>query len=81
MDGNFITIKKELWERLEEPAPSRIQILTGPRQVGKTTLLLEIAEQRQEHAMYLAADSPEAALPDWWQERWQTAMRMASPVL
>ena len=27
--------------------------------------------------MYLAADSPEAALPDWWQQRWQMAIRMA----
>lgn len=32
-------------ERLRESAPGRIQILTGPRQVGKTTLLLELAAQ------------------------------------
>lgn len=30
-----------LAERVTEPAPARIQLLSGPRQVGKTTLLLE----------------------------------------
>jgi predicted AAA+ superfamily ATPase len=34
-----------LRRRLAEPAPSRIQLLSGPRQVGKTTLLLELAKQ------------------------------------
>jgi predicted AAA+ superfamily ATPase len=28
-----------LARRLEEPPPGRIQLLSGPRQVGKTTLL------------------------------------------
>jgi predicted AAA+ superfamily ATPase len=32
--------RQALVERLEETAPGRIQLLTGPRQVGKTTLLL-----------------------------------------
>lgn len=35
--------REQLLDRLKEPAPGRIQLLTGPRQVGKTTLLLEIA--------------------------------------
>jgi len=30
---------------LAEPPPTRIQLLAGPRQVGKTTLLLELAER------------------------------------
>jgi predicted AAA+ superfamily ATPase len=77
MDGGFFAIRQELQARLHEPAPSRMQLLTGPRQVGKTTLLLEIAETMGEQAMYLAADSPEATLPDWWPYRWQDAVRMA----
>jgi predicted AAA+ superfamily ATPase len=28
-----------------EPAPGRIQLLADPRQVGKTSLLLELAER------------------------------------
>jgi hypothetical protein len=56
-----------LVRRLGEPAPGRIQLLAGPRQVGKTTLLLEIAEQAGRQAVYAAADAPEAALPGFWE--------------
>jgi predicted AAA+ superfamily ATPase len=38
-------------------------LLGGPRQVGKATLLLEIAAQAGRHAIYAAADAPEAAQP------------------
>jgi predicted AAA+ superfamily ATPase len=41
-----------LTKRLGEPAPGRIQLLTGPRQVGKTTLLLELADLFGEQAIY-----------------------------
>lgn len=53
--------------RLEEPAPGRIQLLAGPRQVGKTTLLLELAGRLGPRAVYAAADSPEASLPGFWE--------------
>lgn len=53
--------------RLAEPAPGRIQLLAGPRQVGKTTLLLEIAAVEGSRAVYAAADAPEAALPGFWE--------------
>ena len=56
-----------LAKRLAEPAPGRIQLLAGPRQVDKTTLLLEIAEQAGKQAVYAAADAPEAALPGFWE--------------
>lgn len=52
-----------LVRRLEEPAPGRVQLLTGPRQVGKTTLLLDLADRFGPVAIYAAADAPEAALP------------------
>ena len=64
--SNYANCLTRLLSRLAEPAPGRIQILTGPRQVGKTSLLLEIEEKRQPHALYLAADGPEAALPGAW---------------
>ncbi len=66
-----------LIERLAERAPSRIQLLTGPRQVGKTTLLLEIAARLGERAIYAAADAPEAALPGFWDRLWGRAEREA----
>jgi len=39
----YMHCRDVLLERLGEAAPGRIQLLTGPRQVGKTTLLLDIA--------------------------------------
>ena len=41
--SDYVPCRDLLLKRLREPAPGRIQLLTGPRQVGKTTLLLEIA--------------------------------------
>jgi predicted AAA+ superfamily ATPase len=59
-----------LMDRLREAAPGRIQILTGPRQVGKTTLLLELAEQFGNRAVYAARDDPSAALSGFWERCW-----------
>jgi len=49
--------------------------LAGPRQVGKTTLLLELAERFA--AIYAAADGPEAALPGFWEGLWARAEKLA----
>ncbi len=62
--------RDRLLARLAEPAPGRIQLLSGPRQVGKTTLLLDLAERLGERATYAAADGPEAALPGFWDRLW-----------
>lgn len=64
---DYHACRDTLVRRLGEPAPGRIQLLAGPRQVGKTTLLLEIAEQAGKQAVYAAADAPEAALPGFWE--------------
>lgn len=66
-----------LERRLAEPAPGRIQLLTGPRQVGKTTLLLELARTLGPAAHYAAADAPEAALPGFWDRLWRRAEELA----
>jgi uncharacterized protein len=67
-----------LGERLREPAPGRIQLLTGPRQVGKTTLLLELERQFGEAAIYMAGDEPDAALPGFWERCWTEAETRAT---
>ncbi len=67
-----------LRQRLAEPAPGRIQLLTGPRQVGKSTLLLELVEMLGDRGMYVAADGPEAALPGFWERTWQRAEEISS---
>jgi predicted AAA+ superfamily ATPase len=66
----FPEARKVLARRLAEAAPGRIQLLAGPRQVGKTTLLLELAETLGHAAIYAAADGPEAALPGFWERLW-----------
>lgn len=70
---DYAGCRQRLLERLQEPAPGHIQLLTGPRQVGKTTLLLEIAGQFGEAAIYAAGDEPDAALPGFWERRWAEA--------
>ena len=64
---SYVECREVLSQRLAEPAPGRIQLLAGPRQVGKTTLLLEIADILGKQAVYAAADAPEAALPGFWE--------------
>jgi uncharacterized protein len=71
--NDFGHCRELLLKRLREPAPGRIQLLTGPRQVGKTTLLLEIAGQFGDAAIYAAGDEPDAALPGFWERRWADA--------
>lgn len=68
----------ELRARLLEPAPGRVQILQGPRQLGKTTALLQLAAEWGEKAIYAAADSAEASLPGWWETLWQRAEEKAA---
>ena len=45
-----------LFDRLSEDAPARIQLLTGPRQVGKTTLAKQIGLNKTENLMIGLAD-------------------------
>src|SRR5215468_10110528 len=65
--------RRLLLQRLSEAPPTRIQLLAGPRQVGKTTLLLELARETGATAVYAACDGPEAALPGFWDGVWTRA--------
>ncbi len=67
--SDYAPCRDLLLKRLREPAPGRIQLLTGPRQVGKTTLLLEIAAKFGDAAVYADGDKPDAALPGFWECR------------
>ena len=73
----YANCRKVLLDRLREAAPGRIQLLTGPRQVGKTTLLLEIAAEFGDRAVYAAGDDPDAALPGFWERQWAQAEERA----
>jgi uncharacterized protein len=74
---DFASARDVLQRRLAEPAPARIQLLAGPRQVGKTTLLLQILEREGDAAIYAAADSPETSVPGFWERLWSEAERRA----
>jgi predicted AAA+ superfamily ATPase len=74
----YVECRELLSKRLAEPPPGRIQLLSGPRQVGKTTLLLEIADKVREHAVYAAADAPEASLPGFWERLLSRTEEVAS---
>jgi len=70
---DFWECREVLLQRLGEAAPGRIQLLTGPRQVGKTTLLLDLTERLGRAGHYAAMDDPAAMLPGFWERTWQEA--------
>lgn len=67
-----------LAKRLKEPRRF-IQVLLGPRQVGKTTLALQVAKTFHKPSHYISADL--ATLQDlaWLQQQWEVARKMAGP--
>lgn len=67
---------KVLKERLNEPAPGRIQLLSGPRQVGKTETLLGLIKKFKKNSIYTAADSPESSLPGYWERIWHNVYEL-----
>ena len=75
---DYVACRTVLSQRLSEPAPGRIQLLTGPRQVGKTTLLLDLAKRLGNASHYAAMDDPAAALPGFWERIWQEAESRAA---
>lgn len=74
---SYAECREVLRRRLAETAPTRVQLLTGPRQVGKTTLLLELARVEGDRALYFPGDAPEATLPGAWDRLWQRAESIA----
>jgi len=77
MDGGYFITRERLRERVLTDDGTRIQMLTGPRQVGKTTLLLELVRDFGARAIYRAADVEEVATPGWWSIQWEHALRLA----
>lgn len=69
-----------LQARLAEPAPL-IQVLVGPRQVGKTTGMRQLLERWQGAWHYANADDLLAADRTWLLAQWQTAVRLGEGAL
>lgn len=73
----YVSARETLRSRLREPAPGRIQLLVGPRQVGKTTLLTELARDWGDRAVLVSADAPMSAVPGAWEAIWKQADQVA----
>jgi predicted AAA+ superfamily ATPase len=56
--------------------PPLIQVLSGPRQVGKTTAAQQLVEALGWPAHVAAADAPLPPGPEWIETHWQAAERM-----
>jgi len=67
--------------RLQEPAPL-IQVLVGPRQVGKTTGVKQLIALHEPITHYVSADDLWSADRNWLIEQWQKALLLgARPLL
>ena len=53
------------------------QVVTGPRQVGKTTAAKQIMEQLPYESLYATADSPVPVGPEWIDSQWLRAEHLA----
>jgi predicted AAA+ superfamily ATPase len=58
--------------RLKEPRRF-IQVLMGPRQVGKTTLISQVLKQGKEPYFFVSADGVPNSDSVWVQEQWEAA--------
>jgi len=62
----------ELARRLKEPRRF-IQAVTGPRQVGKTTLVQQVVGASGLPTRYASADEPTLRAPPWITQQWEAA--------
>jgi hypothetical protein len=58
--------------------PNLLQVLVGPRQVGKTTAARTVASRWRGPVHYAAADLPLPPGPEWIETHWALARRQAS---
>src|ERR1700730_14196653 len=61
-----------LFNRLKEKRRF-IQVIAGPRQVGKTTMVLQVSADLPITTFYASADGPSLRAPTWIEQQWQLA--------
>lgn len=67
---------RPLWERLHK-APRLLQVVVGPRQVGKTTLALQVLSRWRGPKRYETADQPSLPTAAWIGTQWEAARQLA----
>ena len=65
--------------RLASISPRRLQIVIGPRQVGKTTAARQAAARSECPCHYASADEALPPGPEWIEAQWNAALRLTSP--
>lgn len=65
-----------LRQRLSEPRRF-IQVVAGPRQVGKTTLVRQVTESLDRATLSVSADEPTLRGPAWLDAHWTSARELA----
>ena len=61
-----------LIKRMQEPRRF-LQVIMGPRQVGKTTLVTQLAAQAKIDYLFVSADSVAASNATWLEQQWEAA--------
>jgi uncharacterized protein len=56
---------------------ARIQVVSGPRQVGKTTLVRQVLRVLEEPSHYASADDPSLRDSAWLEAQWEEGRRLA----
>jgi predicted AAA+ superfamily ATPase len=80
--------EREIVQKLNaalEKTPRLLHVISGPRQVGKTTAVRQLSQKLPYPMHYAAADAPLAPGPEWIETHWQAAtsetLRTGIPVL
>ncbi len=68
---------KTILKRLEEPR-NTIQVISGPRQVGKTTLIAQVLEAIKIPVHYASADKPGLDNTLWIEQQWELVRVLAN---
>ena len=63
---------KELFSRILEPR-DKIQVISGPRQAGKSTLVKQVLQETTVPHLLVSADNVEKTNNAWIAEMWATA--------
>ena len=61
-----------LIKRMKEPRRF-LQVIMGPRQVGKTTLVNQLSEKLETNYIFVSADSVAASNTTWLEQQWEAA--------
>ncbi|MBI4370240.1 MAG: ATP-binding protein [Elusimicrobia bacterium] len=64
-----------LWNALSGD-PNLLQVVTGPRQVGKTTIALQVHERWRGQKVYESADQPYTPDAEWISTHWKNARHL-----